>query len=418
VAFNILLLTHRVPYPPNRGDRIRSYHLLQFLAERANVSLACVSDEPVAGETMQQLSRLCHQIAIGRTSRIGRAVRSAWSLARGHSATEGYFWNADLARTVRNWIVGGKFDAVISYCSGMFHYAAPAFSAGVPVFVDLVDVDSQKWIDYASRASGPASWLYRIEGRRIERLERELGARCKAITVVSNVEASLLRRICPTASVHSISNGVDSDYFQPADGGAAPEPKTLDTTGRHECVFVGALDYGANVDGVTWFCRQVWPEVHRRFPQARFVMVGRNPVAQIRRLAAVPGVELAGEVPDVRPYLHRADLAVAPLRIARGIQNKVLEALSAGMPVIASPQAIAGLELIPGEHILAAETPDEWVTNIGTLFVHADERRRLGVAGREFACRRHRWDNCLQPWEGLLGLVKQMSTRQLTAALS
>ena len=394
----ILLLTHRVPYPPDRGDRIRSLHVLKFLAERSDVSLACTTEEPVDVAVRRYLASLCQQVAICLTTRLGRATRAGLSLAGGRTATEGHFWHPQLAATLRQWSHRDKFDAVVCYCSSMYRYTRAEEFANTPVVVDLVDVDSQKWLDYADSARGPVRWLYGLEGLRVRRLEQELANRSQAITVVSQAEADLLRGFCPRAKVQSVPNGVDLDHFQ-------SDCDDVDA-GRSDCVFVGALDYRPNVDGVSWLCREVWPAVHARFPQATFVLVGRRPVAQIRRLAAQPGVELVGEVPDVRPYLQRARVAVVPLRIARGIQNKVLEALAAGKPVIASPQALEGLDVVPGEHVYQAETPGEWVAGISHLLSDEVECRRLSAAGREFVCRYHRWDNCLQPLERLLGLAK------------
>jgi sugar transferase (PEP-CTERM/EpsH1 system associated) len=267
-----------------------------------------------------------------------------------------------------------------------------------------VDVDSEKWIDYAKRASGPMSWLYRLEGSRLRQFEQELAAR-SFVTVVSKPEAQLLHKFCPQASIRAIPNGVDVEYFRPqAENGKSCSPGSRKSD-ELACVFIGALDYPPNIDGVTWFCRQVWPKVRARFPDARFVLVGRQPSSSVQKLTQHPGVELVGEVSDVRPYLQDASVVVAPLQIARGIQNKVLEALAVGKPVIASRQAIEGLEVVAGEHLYQATTPDEWFSCISALFLDSAERRRLGAAGRSFVVNRHRWDRCLQPFEEILGLA-------------
>ena len=173
------------------------------------------------------------------------------------------------------------------------------------------------------------------------------------------------------------------------------------------CVFVGVLDYRANVDGVTWFCQSVWPRVRAELPTATFLIVGRRPVSAVRRLAQYPGVKVIGEVPDVTRYLQQSQLVIAPLRIARGIQNKILEGLSAGKAVIASGPALEGLNLVPGEHLFQADTPDQWVTGILTLLADDRLRHRLGTAGRAFVCQHHRWDTCLRPLEKLLLAERQ-----------
>ena len=171
------------------------------------------------------------------------------------------------------------------------------------------------------------------------------------------------------------------------------------------CVFVGALDYRANIDGVTWFCREVWPQLCGRFPDARVILVGRRPVSSVRQLARYPSVEVVGDVSDVRPYLQDAGVVVVPLRIARGIQNKVLEALAAGKAVIASPQALEGLDVVVGEHVYQASTAEEWVGGLSSLFQDRAERCRLGAAGRTFVLEHHQWNQCLQPFAELLGLT-------------
>jgi sugar transferase (PEP-CTERM/EpsH1 system associated) len=265
----------------------------------------------------------------------------------------------------------------------------------VPAVIDLIDVDSQKWLDYAEADRGPRAWLYRTEGRRLRRLERGLADWARAVTLVSVAEAELYRQSCPGASAHAISNGVDLDTFRPDPG---------PTTVEQGCVFVGALDYRPNVDGACWFSREVWPEIRRLHPRATLALVGRRPTAEVRRLAREPGIEVVGQVPDVRPYVARAAVALAPLRIARGIQNKVLEALAMGKAVVASPRALVGLQVEPGVHALAASTPREWAEAVSGLLSDESLRRRLGAAGRVYVEEHHRWETCLERFGALLGL--------------
>jgi polysaccharide biosynthesis protein PslH len=266
----------------------------------------------------------------------------------------------------------------------MAQYVDVPALAGVPVLVDLVDVDSQKWFDYAEQARGIPRWLYQWEGQRVRRLEASIAGRARAVFAVSPAEVALYRSFCPADNVYPLGNGVDLDYFHPgASAGVASSQR---------CVFTGALNYRANVDGVRWFCREVWPGVLRRCPEARFVLVGGRPVAAVRRLAELPGVELVGEVPDVRPYVAEAALAIVPLRVARGIQNKVLEAAAMGKATVVSPQAREGLELEPGVHVLQATTPQDWVGAIVELLADPQRRQALGQAARGRVEQRYRWD--------------------------
>jgi sugar transferase (PEP-CTERM/EpsH1 system associated) len=393
----ILLLVHRVPYPPNRGDRIRSFHLLQFLAERSQLDLAFLAERTVPAETLRVLQQKCHRVAGVTLGRWTRWLRAAWSLAIGRTATEGLFASSGLRRVLREWAGQERFDAVVVFCSSMAQYLNVRGLKDVPAIVDLVDVDSQKWFDYAGTACGLRRLVFRLEGRRLRRLEQSIARRVKAITLVSEPEADLCRSFCESSFIRAVPNGVDLDYFHPVEADEAAIAQ--------RCVFVGALDYRANIDGVRWFCERVWPEVRRRLPGATLALVGSNPSPSLRPLAEVSGVELVGEVPDVRPHLAGAAVCVVPLRVARGIQNKVLEALGMGKAVVATPQALEGLGVEAGVHVLRAATPAEWIEATTALLADAGRRGRLGLAGRQYVETHHRWALQLVPFGELLGLA-------------
>src|SRR5688500_18518073 len=214
----LLYLVHRVPHPPNRGDRIRSYHILRHLAERYDVHLATLADEPVAAPTRRELDRLCVQVAIEPVTRV-RWARAAGSLLRGHTATEGLFQSPALSRTIRHWARSTRFDVALAFCSSMVQYLDCPELDGVPAIVDLVDVDSQKWFDYAARSRGLRRAVFQLEGRRLRRLEQSLPDRARAIMLVSQAEADLYQSFCPTGRAVAVPNGVDLDYFRPSDLG-------------------------------------------------------------------------------------------------------------------------------------------------------------------------------------------------------
>jgi polysaccharide biosynthesis protein PslH len=392
----VLFLAHRVPYPPNRGDRIRSFHILRFLAERADVSLAYLAEECPSAETQRALKELCRDVAGLQLGRFGRWGNAARSMVLGRTATEGMFRCRRLRRLLTQWCQRTRFDAAVVFCSSMVQYLDVPGLAGVPAIVDLVDVDSQKWFDYARDASGVQRRLFQIEGRRLRQLEQSLPARVKAVTLVSSCEVDLYRSFCPTDCVHAIGNGVNLDYFRPS--------KDVGPASSCECVFVGALDYRANIDGIRWFCDEIWPEVRRREPRATFTIVGSRPSPVVHRLASLPGVRVASDVPDVRPYLAKAAVVVVPLRVARGIQNKVLEALAMGKAVVASPEALEGIAIEPGVHASRAGNAAEWIESAIGLFADAAARSRLGQTGRAFVEAHHCWSRQLAPLAGLLGL--------------
>jgi sugar transferase (PEP-CTERM/EpsH1 system associated) len=399
---HILYVVHRLPYPLDKGDRIRAFHLLRYLARHAHVHLACLADEPASEETLAVLRRYCHRLSVAPLGP-SRWLRAMASLVRGRTATEGVFHSPALTATLRAWSADTTFNAALASSSAMTPYLRLPELQATPAIVDLVDVDSQKWLDYASAGGGWRSWLYRAEGRRLRDLERPMPAWAHAVTLVSEPEAAIYRRFCASGSVHAILNGVDLDYFQPRP--TATEPA---------CVFVGALDYRPNVDAVRWFAETVWPTVQRRVAAAKLWLVGRRPTAAVRELARHAGVEVVGQVADVRPWLARAAVVVAPLRIARGLQNKVLEALAMGKAVIASPPALAALRVRPGKHCLRASSAAQWIKATTRLLRDERQRRSLGSAGRCYVEEHHHWDRCLEPLGELLGLVER--TPRLTPA--
>jgi sugar transferase (PEP-CTERM/EpsH1 system associated) len=392
---NILYLTHRVPFPLDKGERIRHFHLLKFLSRRANVHLACLADEPVADGTTATLRQLCERLAIVPLG-AGRWLRALGSFASGRTVTEGAFRSPALRAVLRDWARETRFQSVFLSSSSMVSFCFESEELrSVPCVVDLADVDSQKWLDFAAASWGPRAWLYRTEGRRLRRLEQSLGARARAVTLVSEAEANLYRSICPDASVHAVTNGVTLD----CPGFDAPPDE--DT-----CVFVGVLDYAPNVDGICWFCREIWPAIQARRPGAKVLVVGRKPAPEVMGLGELPGVEIVGQVPDVRRYLAQASVVIVPLRLARGLQNKVLEGLAMKKAVVASPTCLAGIRAEPGVHLLAASTADEWVESILRLLADPALRRKIGSAGRAYVEERHRWERCLEPFSSLFGLSR------------
>jgi sugar transferase (PEP-CTERM/EpsH1 system associated) len=392
---SILYLVHRVPYPPDKGDRIRAYHILRFLARHADVDLACLADEPVPAATVAALQPLCRRLAVTRLGK-GRWARALGSLLLGGTISEGAFDAAPLRAVLREWIGQTNYQAVLVSASSMVPYLRMPEVSAIPAVVDLVDVDSEKWFEYAERKWWPKSWLYRTEGRRLRNLERQLPSWTQAVTLVSLAEANLYRQFAAPGKIHDVTNGVDLDYFQDRAPEAAPQK---------DCVFVGALDYYPNIDAARWFCREVWPKIHARLPATKLLLVGRRPAPAIQRLAQVLGVEVIGAVPDVRPYLRQAAVVIAPLRIARGLQNKVLEAMAMGKAVVASPQALAALGARPEKHVVAAATPQEWLDAVTRLLEDTPRRRQLGAAGRQYVEDRHDWDRCVGPMADLLGLA-------------
>jgi polysaccharide biosynthesis protein PslH len=355
------------------------------------VTVGCLTSETISAEHRAKLEQLVYKVHVGTLS-CNRWLRALASVAKGRSATEAAFFSPQLNATLSDELVAGEYDAAFVFCSSMWPYVTNHLER-TRVVVDLVDVDSQKWLDLARQTRGPKSLVYGVEGQRTRRLESSI-ARHAPIIVASQREAAILQQIAPQAACHVIGNGVDAEYFRPQEN-AAPDSDV------QRCVFVGVQNYEPNVDAIEWFCREVWPGVRAECPFAELDIVGKSPAPRVSSLETMAGVNVTGSVPDVRPYLANASAVIAPLRVARGIQNKVLEAMSMGRAVVASPQALDGIDTA-APPATRASAPSEWIAGILSLFRDPSHRLQLEGAGRDFVIKNFQWDANALKIESLL----------------
>ncbi len=384
----LLFISHCVPHPPDKGERIRAYQELLALRADFRISLACLCRDEGDRRAARQLRGLCEQVvAVPVGGKVG-LVRGAIGQLTGRSVTEGFLHSRRLLNWLKGLPPGREFDLAIGYSSGVLQYllAAPA---GARV-MDLVDIDSAKWNGYAEQSGRLSGWLYERESRRVAQLEVGAIRACDAVVCVSEAEV----RAAPRASrkLCVVPNGVDGEFFRPTQSAAQAGPVL---------VFVGSMDYRPNVDAVCWFAAEVWPRLRARFDPAQFHIVGRNPTRAVRRLAGAPGVTVTGSVPDVRPYLSRARVAVTPLRMARGVQNKVLEAMAMARPTVASAAALEGLSVDVGVNILQADTPAQWLERLSDLLTSPERCGRIGAAARSMILSKYRWEACMAPLTAL-----------------
>ncbi|HYW75953.1 MAG TPA: TIGR03087 family PEP-CTERM/XrtA system glycosyltransferase [Gammaproteobacteria bacterium] len=336
---DLLFLTHRIPYPPDKGDKIRSFHWLQGLSSRFRIHLATFIDDPRDEAHVDALHRYCESLHVVRLRRHRLALAALPAFARREALSLAVYRDAGLRAWLSDVCRRHSIVAALAFSSGVAPYLAAPELRTVRKVVDFVDVDSDKWRQYASGARWPKRWIYAREARCLVRDEARLARLSDVSVLVSPAEAALFgRQVSSRVPIEAIENGVDVEFFDPRR--SYPNPYTHSKV----LVFTGAMDYAANADAVNWFANEVFADVRERCPQAAFYIVGSNPSPSVRRLSELPGVVVTGRVPDVRPYLAHAAAAVAPLRLARGVQNKVLEALAMDRPVLATPQAVEGLE--------------------------------------------------------------------------
>jgi sugar transferase (PEP-CTERM/EpsH1 system associated) len=392
---NLLLLIHRIPYPPNKGDKIRSWHLLKHVAQHYRVFLGTFVDDADDWQHVPRVEALCGASHFARLNPALARVRSLGALLANRSLSLDYYRDRGLRAWVDTVMRENKIDRILVFSSAMAQYAE-AYPQARRV-VDFCDVDSDKWRQYAEKKPWPMSWLYRHEARQLLRYERKVARECDASLFVSQPEADLFRQLAPEsdARIGFFNNGVDTDYFSPARAAGNPY-----AAGQQAVVFTGAMDYWPNIDAVQWFAAEVFPGLLAAHPDARFYIVGARPAPAVQALAQSRGVVVTGTVPDVRPYIAHAAVAVAPLRVARGIQNKVLEAMAMAKPVVVSPQALEGIDATPGTELLLAHGADDFIAIVSGLLATPDAA--LGPAARARVERQYSWPSNLARIEARL----------------
>jgi len=383
---NLLYLVHRIPYPPNKGDKVRSYHILKHLAARHRVFLGTFADDPDDLQHVARLRELCAELRVIELSPRLARLRSVSGFAANEPLSVAYYRNAELARWVDTTLANEAIDACIVFSSAMAQYVAGA-DAPRTVLIDFVDVDSAKWAQYANSRWWPLSWVYRREGSRLLAFERAAADRATRAFFVTDAEADLFRRLAPgcVGRIETIGNGVDTEQYAPSQ--ALPSPFAA---GSLPVVFTGAMDYWPNVDGVRWFAEEVLPRVLDALPNAHFTIVGMRPTAAVKALASAR-VTVTGTVPDVRPYLQHAAVVVAPLRVARGIQNKILEAMAMARPVVATDACGAGIDAVNGRHFVTAHDAATMADAVVSLLRDGEAARMMGNAARARIVARYTW---------------------------
>lgn len=336
----VLFLTHRLPFAPNRGDRIRAYHMLQFLSRHATVDLlSLVHDDEEEARVSSALK--ARRVTIVRTTPWRNRLRAGVLLGSGRPLTHVLLDSPGMLRAVEEAAAASRPDVVLAYCSGMARLALTPALRRVPLVLDMVDVDSAKWGALARTSAPPMRWVYGREARCLAHFERGAVRHARTSLVVNERERETLAAMVPAADVQVVGNGIDLETFRPAE---VP-------TREPAVVFCGVMNYAPNEDAAVRLARDVWPVVRRAIPAARLILLGAHPTVRVQQLASErDGVEVTGSVPDVRPHLWRAAVSVAPLQTARGLQNKVLEALAAGLPTVVTPAVAEGLPaaVLPG----------------------------------------------------------------------
>jgi hypothetical protein len=404
----ILYLCHRFPFPPRRGGKIRPFNMIRHLTERHDVTVCSLARSPAEAEEACGIAPYCARFFVHEVRNSVQGLRMITRLPTPAPSSMGYFHSTSMARRIRSLLADEQFDLVFVHCSSVAQYVA-SYSAR-PKILDFGDMDSQKWLEYARFKPFPLSLGYRVEGIKMLAEEKRLARRFDLCTATTRGEWETLESYGTGTPTDWFPNGVDSEYFAPGD--ERYESNTI--------CFVGRMDYYPNQECMFDFCATAWPRLREHRPNLKLLVVGADPSPSVRRLGDLPGVTVTGSVPDVRPYLQRAALMVAPLNIARGTQNKILEAMAQAIPVVTSPAAAKGVDALAGEHFIVARDADEFVISILRILEDPAERTRLAHAGRDRMQSHHDWKRSMRRLDTIidrcLAMRREVSSNRSYAA--
>lgn len=386
----ILYVCHRFPFPPKRGGKIRPFNMIRHFSQEHEVTVASLVRSEEEGREGQGIAPYCARFEMAAISKPVQVTRMVARLPTTEASSLGYFYSADLARRIRELLRTTRFDLIFVHCSSVAQYVADV--RGIPKILDFGDMDSQKWLEYARYKSFPLNLGYWLEGTKMLREEKRLAARFDLCTATTRAEWETLNGYDVDVPSDWFPNGVDAEFFAP--DGSAYDPDTIS--------FIGRMDYYPNQECMADFCANTLPLLRAKRPNIKLVIVGADPPPAMRRLGELPGVTVTGSVPDVRPFVRASALMVAPLNIARGTQNKILEAMAMGVPVVTSSVAAGGVDALPDEHFLASDTYIGYANAIFRILDDKTERSRLANAGRARMISNHAWSKSMERLDGIV----------------
>ncbi len=387
----ILFVSHRFPYPPKDGAKIRAFYVIKHLAEAGHrVTVASMVRSREEEEEVSGLKPYATEILVDRVRQPLAILEMVRRLPTRSPSSMGFFWSKRLADRIERALASKRYDLIFVYCSSVAQYVDRA--PGVPMILDFGDMDSQKWLAYGSFKPFPLSLGYYLEGLKLQLAEAELARRFDTCLATTAAEIRTLDGYLTGCHTDWFANGVDAERYQPSH--APYDPDML--------CFVGRMDYYPNEKAMVDFCRDVLPEIQRVRPATKLTIVGAEPSRRVRDLAEHSGVTVTGSVPEVQPYVARAALTVAPLTIARGTQNKILESMAMGVPVVASPLSAGGVDADPEAHLLVADRPAEWSAQVLRVLTDPSLRGRLAEAGRQRMLTHHDWTRSMERLDGII----------------
>jgi polysaccharide biosynthesis protein PslH len=413
---NILYLAHRIPYPPNKGEKIRMYNQIKYLSEFGDIYLIALVDDPADFVHHSALKKLCREVHLFPVNKILKKILTFKELFSNKPLTTGYFYKNEVQETFNNLLAKYEFKTIISFSVQMAEYMFRAQLTGkknhpnkeifkkTSIIMDFCDVDSAKWHAYGKISKWPLSAIYLREAKLLSNYEHRTAEFVDISIFASIREKQYFQKQHPDLkSIIEITNGVDLDFFNPK-----AKCKSIQSPFSTVLVFTGAMDYYANADGAIWFIEKILPEIRKQFPDTAFYMAGSTPGKELKRLANNKDILLTGFVEDIRPYYNLATICIIPLRVARGIQNKILEAMAMARPVVTTKIAFEGISAKPGKDLLVSENEKGFAEAVISLIKNKEYRKKIANNGRSAAENNYNWEINLSP-------LKKICTNPISA---
>ena len=397
---NILIISQRCPFPPNKGEKIRTFHHLKFLKEQGHqLFLASPYEDDSELPFFSTLAEgYCQHISYSKLPH--KMFRLLMGLVTGKALSIANFYHSALQNKIDKQLLENNIDVIYCCASSVAEYV---FNSNVinqltnkpRLIMDFMDVDSDKWSQYAHKTSWPLKYIYQREAKLIARFEKKIASSFDHCILITQAEVSLFQQIHGSQfEIHAIENGLDTTAFYPPSA-----PRDLQSP---RLLFAGVMDYAPNVDAVMWFIDHVWSSIVAKWPQATFCIAGMDPVEKIKKLHGINGIEVTGFVEDIKPYFDNANIFVAPFRLARGVQNKVLQAFASGLPVIATPMGAEGVKCADNQDILIASTAAEFITNLTILMSDKNKYNEISSNALTVIEDNYAWDSVLAPLKNLI----------------
>ena len=400
----ICVVSQRVPFPPNKGEKLRTYHQILHLVESGHQVevLTLVEDDNDERDAQLLASQLDINVSTYRLP--NKVKRYLWAVLKNQPLSVGNFFSTKLQKIIDSKLNQGR-DVLMFSASSLSYYIfnSPSYeTSSCYLLMDFMDVDSDKWAQYAATSRFPMNWVYSRESEGIRELEAKTNKLFSACFLIAEEEVALFKRnVDASKPVKVLGNGLDFKAFYPskkvpAFSGEIQTPNFL---------FTGVMDYKPNIDAVLWFVNECWPTVRSKYSTAVFTIAGMNPVEEIKAFNGKEGIEVTGFVDDILPYFHRANVFVAPFRLARGVQNKVLQAAACALPIVTTSMGAEGISFASNDNMWIEDNAEAFANACISIMENDDASKEKALRAFDAIREQYSWKQQLAPLDKVLSTL-------------